>query len=89
MSDLRVECYSGYRADQRPLRFILRGHSFEVTEVQDQWYSPGTMYFRVRTADGDLFVLRHDEVQDLWTLNAVCSARRRAPLPEAPRTGTS
>jgi hypothetical protein len=83
MSDLRVECYAGYRADQRPIRFALRGHVFEVTEVQDQWYSPGAIYFRVRTDDGDYFVLRHDEGQDVWTLDAFRSARERPPLPEA------
>jgi hypothetical protein len=83
MSNLRVECYAGYRANQRPLRFALRGHVFEITEVQDQWYSPGAIYFRVRTDDGDYFVLRHDEGQDVWTLDAFRSARERPPLPEA------
>ena len=52
MSEMRVECYSGYRADQRPLRFTLRGHVFEIIEVQDQWYSPGAVYFRVRAGRG-------------------------------------
>ena len=89
MSAMRVECYSGYRADQRPLRFTLRGHSFEVTEVQDQWYSPGAIYFRVRIEDGDFFVLRHDEAQDVWTLDAFRSARDRGSLPEAPQVATS
>jgi len=83
MSNLRVECYAGYRADQRPLRFALRGHVFEITEVQDQWYSPGAIYFRVRADDGDYFVLRHDEGQDVWTLDAFRSARERPPFPEA------
>jgi hypothetical protein len=83
MSNLRVECYAGYRADQRPIRFALRGHVFEVTEVQDQWYSPGAIYFRVRADDGDYFVLRHDEGQDVWTLDAFRSGHERPPLPEA------
>ena len=48
MSEMRVECYAVYRADQRPIRFTLREHSFEIIEVQDQWYSPGAVYFRVR-----------------------------------------
>ena len=83
MSDIRVECYAGYRADQRPIRFTLRGHVFEVIEVQDQWYSPGAVFFRVRAADGDFFVLRHDEAQDVWSLDAFRSARERQALPEA------
>jgi hypothetical protein len=87
MSELRVECYAGYRADQRPTRFILRGRTFEVMEVEDQWYSPSVIYFRVRTHDGDYFVLRHDEVQDVWRVDAFRSARERQVLPEAPETG--
>ena len=89
MSEMRVECYAGYRADQRPTRFILRGRTFEITEVDDQWYSPDAIYFRVRTQDGDYFVLRHDEAQDVWSLDAFRSARGRLPLPEAPQVGLS
>jgi len=83
MSELRVECYAGYRADERPIRFDLRGHVFEIVEVQDQWYSPGAVYFRVLTEDGDYFVLRHDEPQDIWSLDAFRSTRERPALPEA------
>src|SRR5579864_8993268 len=83
MGDMRVECYAGYRADERPTRFTLRGHIFEITEVEDRWYSPGSVYFRVRTGDGDYFVLRHDEPQDVWSVDAFRSARERAALPEA------
>jgi hypothetical protein len=89
MGDMRVECYAGYRADQRPLRFILRGRAFEITEVEDQWYSPEAIYFRVRTLDGDYFVLRHDETQDVWSMDAFRSARERRPLPQAPQIGLS
>ena len=87
MSEMRVECYAGYRADQRPTRFILRGRTFEIIEVEDQWYSPDAIYFRVRTEDGDYFILRHDEAQDVWSLNAFRSARERQGLPEAPEIG--
>ncbi len=83
MSEMRVECYAGYRADERPIRFALRGRVFEIIEVQDRWYSPGAAYFRVRTEDGDYFVLRHDEAQDVWSLDAFRSARERPALPEA------
>jgi len=87
MSEMRVECYAGYRADQRPIRFTLRGRTFEIIEVEDQWYSPDAIYFRVRTEDGDYFVLRHDEPQDVWSLNAFRSARERQSLPEASEIG--
>jgi len=76
MNDIRVECYSGYRADERPLRFAIRHRVFEVREVDDQWYSPDATYFRVLADDGNYYVLRHDEAQDLWTLDAFRSIRQ-------------
>jgi len=69
MYDVRVVCYSGYRADERPLHFVLQGHEYAVTDLDGQWYSPGARYFRVRANDGNFYVLRHDEGQDRWTLD--------------------
>jgi hypothetical protein len=70
-----VECYAGHRADERPLRFTLGERRYEVTEVDDQWYSPEAKYFRVRADDGNLYVLRHDERLDEWTLEGFRAAR--------------
>ncbi len=72
---IAVECYAGYRADERPLRFVLGGNSLEVLNVEDQWYSPSAIYFRVHAADGNFYVLRHDEDTDTWTLEAFRSPR--------------
>ena len=66
----RVETYSGYKADERPLRFYLGERALEVIAVEDRWYSPGETYFRVLTSDGDRYVLRHIEAQDVWSLIA-------------------
>jgi hypothetical protein len=67
---LRVECYSGHKADQRPTRVFLHGKKFEVSEVEDRWYSPGFTFFRVLLDNGERYVLRHQEAQDLWTIEA-------------------
>jgi len=67
---LRVECYSGYKADERPVRFQLGERWIGVEEVVDRWYSPDATYFRVRAGDGCHYVLRHDESSDVWTLEA-------------------
>ena len=75
MKEIRVECYAGYRPDERPLRFAIRGQSFDVREVDGQWYSPGATYFRVVADDGNFYVLRHDEGQDLWTLDGFRATR--------------
>ncbi|HYB59840.1 MAG TPA: hypothetical protein VEH50_00020 [Methylomirabilota bacterium] len=77
MSQIRVECYSGYRADQRPERFTLRGRQFEIEQVEDQWYSPGAVYFRVLAQDGNYYLLRHDEGQDFWTVDGFRAGGRK------------
>ena len=76
MSELRVKCYAGYRPDQRPSQFILRGREFDVTELDRLWHSPDATYFRVRADDGNFYVLRHDEREDFWTLDGLRAAHR-------------
>ena len=70
MIGVKVECSSGYKKDERPLRFVMGKRLFEVVAVDDQWYSPDAIYFRVKADDGNLYVLRHDEAQDQWRLEA-------------------
>ena len=70
MSEIKVECYAGFKGEQYPQRFILSGLVLEVKEVEDQWYSPSSQYFRVRAADGNIYILRHDQEQDRWSLDA-------------------
>ncbi len=72
---MRVECYAGHMANQRPMRFTLGSRAMEVQQVEDQWYSPEAVYFRVRAEDGNLYVLRFDQTADEWTLAAFRAAR--------------
>ena len=67
---VRVECHSGFKADERPLRLHVGELTLEIVAIEDRWYSPGETYFRVLTDDGDRYVLRHTEAQDVWTLTA-------------------
>lgn len=57
---LDVDCYSGRKADERPVRFRLDGHEHLVEEVLDQWYGPHDAFCKVRADDGNLYILRHD-----------------------------
>jgi hypothetical protein len=70
MSEILVDCYAGYKGEQFPQRFTLREQVLEVKEVEDQWYSPSSQYFRVRASDGNIYILRHDQEQDSWSLDA-------------------
>jgi hypothetical protein len=67
---VHVECYSGYKADERPVRLFSDAQSIEVTTIEDRWYSPGSTYFRVLLANGERYVLRRQEAQNVWTLEA-------------------
>jgi hypothetical protein len=74
---VKVECYSGYKADERPLRIIFAAQTLEVAEVEDRWYSPGATYFRVRVQSGERYVLRRDDAQDVWSLTAFRAPEKR------------
>ena len=43
---LRVECYSGNKADERPVRFYLGEQLRMVEEILDQWYGPNDIFSR-------------------------------------------
>ena len=72
---VRVECYSGYKGDERPIRLEIGEQMLDVAEVEDRWYSPGATYFRVLLANGERYVLRREDAQDVWTLEAFRSPR--------------
>ena len=65
---VRVECYSGYKAEESPRKLHLGARTLEIVEVEDRWYSPGATFFRVLVVGGDRYVLRHQEAQDTWNL---------------------
>ena len=71
---LRVECYAGHKADERPVRVLLNNQMIEVSAVEDRWFSPGSTYFRVLLVTGERYVLRHDDAQDLWSIEAFRAA---------------
>jgi hypothetical protein len=76
MIEIKVECYAGYKSEQRPVRFTLGAQKLAVAEVEDQWYSPSSQYFRVRAGDGNVYILCHDEEADRWSLGAFRSEKR-------------
>ena len=69
---VRVECYSGGKADERPVRFCLDERGYMVEEVLDQWYGPSDVFFKVRADDGTLYILRRSESasEEAWSLEA-------------------
>ena len=80
---LRVQCYSGHKADERPVRFELGGRDYLVEEVLDRWHGPDHSFFKVRADDGNLYILRQNthmppqsSDEDEWTLVSYRQAGR-------------
>jgi SAM-dependent methyltransferase len=71
---VHVDCYSGYKAGERPVQFRLKDRTWTIVTIEDRWYSPGATYFRVIVEDGDRYVLRHEEGSDIWTLTGYRAA---------------
>jgi hypothetical protein len=75
---LRVECYSGTKADERPVRFYLSDRALFVEEVLHQWYGPDDLFFKVRADDGNLYILRNhrSSSESEWSLESLREVRR-------------
>lgn len=69
---VEVVCYSGYKGDERPIRFRLDGRDYFVEELLDQWYGPEDLYFKVRADDGAVYILRRtsSSPEGEWTLES-------------------
>ena len=58
---LRVQTYSGYKADERPVRITLGERTLDVTRILDRWYAPGSSYFKIVASDENTYILQRRE----------------------------
>jgi hypothetical protein len=72
---IQVECYSGYKVNERPVAFTYQGRRGEIQETMDRWYEgdldasrPVIDYFKVRTTDGKVFLLRYISAFDVRSI---------------------
>lgn len=63
-----VQCYAGYKGEERPTSFSVQGVPLRVEEILDRWYDPDYNCFKVRAEDGNDYLLRHDLNSDSWEL---------------------
>lgn len=61
-----VVAYSGYKANERPLYFLMDNAKLEVTNIIDRWYGVEHDYFKVLADDGKVYLLRWHRLQDFW-----------------------
>jgi hypothetical protein len=72
---VQVETYSGYKADERPVAFVHENRRHEIADILDRWYEGGRSpkdqnldYYKVRTTDGSIHILRHNPLFESWSL---------------------
>jgi len=72
---IKVECHSGYKADEYPVCFYLDNSKFEIREVSDRWYQldtspdlPVADYFKVITSGNIKYIIKHELTMDQWFL---------------------
>ncbi len=77
---VRVEAYAGYRGEETPRRFFTGGAAFEIEAILDRWYqggpdpaTPVLDYFKVKTADGAIHLLRYERGQGRWSWTGAAS----------------
>ena len=65
---IEVVCYDGYRANEKPLSFVLEGHRREVREILKQWREQDHDCFKIVTDNHLIYLLKWDRCQDQWSL---------------------
>jgi hypothetical protein len=75
MIPVKVECHSGYKADEYPVCFFWKDERYDILEIIDRWYQaesnpewPVSDYFKVRTFIGGPYILKHEKDSDRWYL---------------------
>lgn len=70
---IKVECYSGHKADEYPVCFYWMNIKFEIKEIADRWYQaqatpdwPVADYFKVRTESKSIYIIKHELKNDRW-----------------------
>lgn len=76
---LEVECYSGRKVEEKPVRFRLDEQAYLVEEVLDQWYGPEEVFYKVRADDGNLYILKQQTStpDGTWSLVSFRQLRER------------
>lgn len=71
--NITVECVKDTELQEQPEAFSDKNRRWGITEIIDRWYEgglesgrPPLNYFKVATADGEIFLLRCDLAANEW-----------------------
>jgi len=68
MKRIKVMAYSGYRAEEKPMRFELEGIEIAVKDIIYQWRDEEGWGFVVLGDDGKRYSLKFYEKEDFWSI---------------------
>jgi hypothetical protein len=68
LKEIKVVTYSGYKANERPLRLRIDEKDLEVVQVIDRWYGVDHDYFKCLASDGQVYMLKWHRTHDQWFL---------------------
>ena len=84
---IQVERYSGYKINERPMAFTYQGHRWEIDEIVDRWQEgdidstrPEVNYFKVKTTEDRIFILRYLSLFDSWSIGICKEIHDLVPL---------
>jgi hypothetical protein len=66
--NLQVESSVNQQGDVEPRAFLLGTQRLEVLQIIDRWLAIDYGYFKIEASDGSIYILRHDDLSDLWEL---------------------
>ena len=68
---IRVECYAGHRANERPTFLYIDDEKRVVEDIIDRWAGEDHDYFKLVADDQKVYLIRYDRRADFWTLEKV------------------
>ncbi len=72
---IKVECHSGYKANEYPVKFFWESNVFTIEEILDRWYQynqdsnfPPANYYKVRSNGNKVYILKQESENNQWFL---------------------
>lgn len=65
---IEVIAYSGYKANERPLRFLLNRQELKVRKILDRWAGQDHDYFKILAEDERIYLIKWQRLLDIWFL---------------------
>ena len=75
---VQAETYVDQDGVEKLRRVRFDSRQIDITENIDQWHGVDYRYFKVRGSDGNLYILRHNEIRADWELKMYEQLSHRA-----------